>query len=106
MDHAKEIVFLGELHDQCRVAERAFTRIRWAVEVHAKPQAERQGTLSDPQLDGFVQDAVCIFLDACAIVSKILKPAPFRRNPEHAARAEGRHRPRLLHEAAYVVEFR
>ena len=90
MDRAKENVFLGELHDQCRVAERAFSRIRWAIEMHAKPPGERPGTLSDSQLDGFVQDAICTFLDACAIISKILKPAPFRRNQEQAARAEAR----------------
>ncbi|MCI4327891.1 MAG: hypothetical protein L3K16_09760 [Thermoplasmata archaeon] len=90
MDYAKEIVFLGELHDQCLAADRAFTRIKWAIQLHAKPQSERQRQLADPQLDAFVHDAVCTFLDACAIVSKLLKPAPARRDPDRAARAEAR----------------
>lgn len=58
--------------------------------MHAIPEVKRQKGLENPQLAALVHDAVCTFLDACAIVSKLLKPAPFRRDPERAARAEAR----------------
>lgn len=31
MDYAKEIVYLGEIHDQCAVADRAFARVTCAM---------------------------------------------------------------------------
>lgn len=90
MDYAKEIVYLGEIHDQCLVADRAFERVKWALKMHAVPAPKRQKGLEDARLAAFVHDAVCTFLDACAIISKFLDPAPLRRDPEKATRAEAR----------------
>lgn len=50
MEYAKELVYLGELHDQWLVAHRAYKRIKWAILIHAMPQAERKGELTDAQL--------------------------------------------------------
>lgn len=90
MDHLTELIFRGEIHDQSLVAERAYKRIEWVVAEHAKPAPERWNGLRDPQLDAVVHDSVCSFLDACAIVSKLLKPAPALRDRQLAARAQAR----------------
>ena len=55
---------------------RAYLKIQWAILQHSKPSVERQPPINDPGLDAVVHDSVCTFLDACAIVSKLLNPAP------------------------------
>ncbi len=90
MEHGTELTFRGELHDQCLAAHRAYLKIQWAILQHSKPSVERQPPINDPGLDAVVHDSVCTFLDACAIVSKLLNPAPARRDPERAARAIAR----------------
>ena len=88
--HGTELTFRGELHDQCLAAHRAYLKIQWAILQHSKPSVERQPPINDPGLDAVVHDSVCTFLDACAIVSKLLNPAPAQRDPERAARAIAR----------------
>ena len=76
MDRQLEIAYEGEVHDQAVLAHRAFLRIRTAVQLHRTLEQERAPRVPDEELVSVLHESVIGFLDACAVISKMFRPAP------------------------------